>query len=244
MFNLQEKTALVTGATQGIGLAIAKALAAHGAKVFVNGVSSLEKCKAACEAIGENAIPLVADISKHASVDEMYAVTGDVDILVLNASIQYKEAWDAFTEEEFDKQVDCNLKSTYFLMQRYAEGMKKRGWGRIVTIGSVNQSNQHDRLALYGMTKCAQLKLTQNIAPYLAPYGVTVNNVAPGVIETPRNDKALADPAFREKVLAKVPCGFCGTPEDVAPMVLLLCSDEGRYITGADIYIDGGMSLL
>ncbi|MBO7171226.1 MAG: SDR family oxidoreductase, partial [Clostridia bacterium] len=76
------------------------------------------------------------------------------------------------------------------------------------------------------------------------PYGVTVNNVDPGVIETPRNDKALADPAFREKVLAKVPCGFCGTPEDVAPMVLLLCSDEGRYITGADIYIDGGMSLL
>ena len=242
MFDLRGKTALVTGATQGIGFAIAKLLADHGAKVYVNGVSSLEKCRAACEKIG-NTIPLPADISRMESIDEMYKETGDVDILVLNASIQYKHPWDEFSEEDFDKQVACNLKSSYFLIKKYAEGMKTRGWGRIVAIGSVNQTNQHADLALYGMTKCAQLKLVKNIAPYLAPYGVTVNNVAPGVIETPRNDKTLADPAFREKVLSKVPCGFCGAPEDVAPTVLLLCSEEGRYITGADIAIDGGMSL-
>ena len=177
------------------------------------------------------------------SIEEMYRTTGDVDILILNASLQYKRPWQDFTEEEFDKQVDCNLKSSYFLMQKYADGMKKKGWGRIVTIGSVNQSNQHKELSLYGMTKCAQLKLAQNVAPYLAPYGVTVNNVAPGVIVTPRNEAVLTDPDFKATVLSKVPCGFCGTPEDVAPTVLLLCSDEGRYITGADIYIDGGMSL-
>ncbi len=243
MFDLHGKTALVTGATQGIGLAVAKLLAAQGAKVYVNGVSSLEKCENACREVGNGALPLPADVSKMEGIEAMYEATGDIDILVLNASIQYKHAWQDFTEEEFDKQIDCNLKSSYFLMQKYAEGMKKKGWGRIVTIGSVNQSNQHKELSIYGMTKCAQLKLTQNIAPYLAPYGVTVNNVAPGVIETPRNEKALADPAFKAAVLSKVPCGFCGVPEDVAPTVLLLCSDEGRYITGADIYVDGGMAL-
>lgn len=244
MFDLHGKKALVTGATQGIGLAIAKLLAAQGAKVYVNGVSSLEKCERACREVGHGALPLVADISKMESIEEMYGTTGDVDILILNASLQYKRPWQDFTEEEFDKQVDCNLKSSYFLMQKYADGMKKKGWGRIVTIGSVNQSNQHKELSLYGMTKCAQLKLAQNVAPYLAPYGVTVNNVAPGVIETPRNEAVLADPDFKAAVLSKVPCGFCGTPEDIAPTVLLLCSDEGRYLTGADIYIDGGMSLL
>ena len=243
MFDLTGKTALVTGATQGIGFAIAKLLCDRGARVYVNGASSEEKCLAACREIGGGALPLVADISRTESITEMYAVTGDVDILVLNASIQYKRPWDAFSEEEYDKQMDCNLKSSYFLMQKYADGMKKKGWGRIVTIGSVNQTNEHPELAIYGATKVAQLKLVQNIAPYLAPYGVTVNNVAPGVIETPRNEAVLADPDFKAAILSKVPCGFCGTPEDVAPTVLLLCSDEGRYITGADIYIDGGMSL-
>ncbi len=242
MFDLTGKTALVTGSTQGIGFEIAALLAKQGAKVFVNGASSEEKCKAAAEQI-PGAVPIKADLTKMEEIDALYAATGDVDILVLNASVQYKRQWDGYTEEEFDVQLDCNLKSSYFLIKKYADGMKKRGFGRIVTVGSVNQYNQHPELSLYGVSKAAQFKLVQNIAPALAPFGVTVNNVAPGAINTPRNAAVLNDPHTLRAVEAKIPCGRVGTPADIAPAVLLLCSNEGAYITGAEIRIDGGMAL-
>ncbi len=242
MFDLTGKTALVTGSTQGIGFAIAKCLSKHGAKVFVHGSSGMEKCKKASEQI-ENSIPVCANLLKLDDVEGLHEKTGDVDILVLNASIQYKRKWDEFTLEEYDAQMDCNVKSSYLLIKKYSKAMKENGWGRIVTIGSVNQYNQHPELALYGMSKAAQLKLIQNIAPFLAPYGVTVNNVAPGAINTPRNEEALNDKEFKKKVENSIPCGYIGEPEDISPAVLLLCSDEGRYITGTDLVIDGGMML-
>ena len=242
MFDLSGKTALVTGSTQGIGFATAKILSEHGAKVFVNGASSAEKCQRAAMQI-PNSVPVQADLLKRADIDRLYETTGDVDILVLNASIQYKKAWDEYTEEEYDAQMDCNVKSSYLLIKKYSPAMKKNGWGRILTIGSVNQYNNHPQLSLYGVSKAAQMKLVQNIAPQLAPYGVTINNIAPGAIETPRNDKDLADDEFRKKVVASIPVGYVGSPEDIAPAVLLLCSNEGRYITGAELLIDGGMGL-
>lgn len=242
MFDLTGKTALVTGSTQGIGFDIAKTLAAHGAKVFVNGASSQEKCNAAAAQI-EGAVPVRADLTTDEGLDALYAVTGDVDILVLNASIQYKHAWDEYSMEEYDIQMNCNLRASYQLIRRYAPAMKARGWGRIVTVGSVNQYNQHPELSLYGVSKAAQCKLVKNIAPALAPYGVTINNIAPGAIATPRNSAITDDPALRAAVEAKIPCGRFGTPADISPTVLLLCADEGAYITGADIVIDGGMSL-
>ena len=178
MFDLTGKSALVTGATQGIGFAVAQLLAAQGAKVFINGASSDEKCRAASEKI-PNSVPVRADLTKMSELDELYEKTGDVDILILNASIQYKRDWDSFTEEEFDTQLNCNLKSSYFLIKKYASHMKENKWGRIVTIGSVNQYNNHPMLSLYGMTKAGQKKLVENIAPHLAPHNVTINNVAP-----------------------------------------------------------------
>ena len=129
------------------------------------------------------------------------------------------------------------------LIRKYSPYMVDKKWGRIITIGSVNQYNNHKQLSLYGVSKAAQLKLVQNIAPQLAPYGVTINNIAPGAIDTPRNGDALKDKEFYKKVVSSIPCGYLGKPEDIAPSVLLLASNEGRYITGADLVIDGGMRL-
>ena len=242
MFDLTGKTALVTGSIQGIGLAIAKCLSEHGAKVFVHDASNMEKCKKASEQI-KNSVPVCGDFLEQDYVDKLYNQTGDVDILVLNASIQYKRKWDEFTIEEYDIQMNCNVKSSYLLTTKYSKAMKEKGWGRIVTVGSVNQYNQHPELSLYGVSKTAQKKMTENFAPILAPFGITINNIAPGAINTPRNKEALSDGAFKKKIEDSIPCGFIGEPQDIAPAVLLLCSDEGRYITGSEIKIDGGMSL-
>lgn len=242
MFDLSEKTALVTGATQGIGFEVAQLLAQRGAKVFVNGASSEEKCKAASKKI-LGSVPVRADLTKKKEREELFEKTGGVDILVLNASVQYKHRWDEFCEDEYDIQMNCNVKSSYYLIRQYAPHMQNQKWGRIVTIGSVNQYNNHPELSIYGMTKVAQKKLCENIAPMLAPFGVTINNVAPGAIETPRNEKALSDVEFNKKVVGSIPAGYVGKPGDVAPAVLLLCSDEGRYITGSEIIVDGGMHL-
>lgn len=242
MFDLNGKTALVTGSTQGIGFEIACTLAKQGAKVFVSGAESDEKCIVASNKI-KNSVPVRANLLKTEDIDRLYEETGDIDILVLNASIQYKRKWDEFSLEEYNVQMDCNVKSSYLLIKKYAEGMKNKGWGRIVTIGSVNQYNQHPELSIYGVSKAAQKKMTENFAPFFAPYGITINNVAPGCIETPRNKEALSDEAFKQKVIGSIPCGYIGQAEDISPAVLLLCSEEGRYITGSEIIIDGGMHL-
>jgi len=242
VFDLTGKTALVTGSTQGIGFDIAKILSLYGAKIFVAGAENIEKCASASAKI-PNSIPVTANLLNPHEIDKLYNKTGDVDILVLNASIQYKRKWDEFTSEEYDIQMNCNVKSSYLLIKKYLGGMKKKKWGRIVTIGSVNQYNQHPELSLYGVSKAAQKKMTENFAPLFAPYGITINNVAPGAIETPRNSDAFKDEIVKEKVTSAIPCGYIGQPQDISPAVLLLCSEEGRYITGSEIIIDGGMHL-
>ncbi|MBO5198545.1 MAG: SDR family oxidoreductase [Lachnospiraceae bacterium] len=242
MFDLTGKKALITGSTQGIGFAVAGCLAAQGAVVYVNGASSEAKTKAAAERI-KGAIPVTVDLSGVNCAEDMYAATGEVDILVLNASVQYRNAWDQITEEEFDRQMNVNFKSNVKLIQTYVPYMKKQGWGRIVTVGSVQQYKPHKDMLIYAATKCAQMSMVQNLAKQLAPYGITVNNLSPGVIETPRNEKALADKAYERQVLSGIPCGYAGTPEDCTAGALLLCSGEGRYLTGIDLVIDGGMHL-
>ena len=242
MFDLSGKTALITGATQGIGFEIARTLAEHGAKVFVAGATNFEKCKNAAAKI-PNATPVVADLLKTDCADKLFEATGPVDILVLNASIQYKRKWDEFTLEEYDIQMNCNLRGSYLLIKKYSEAMKENGWGRIVTLGTVNQYKNHPELSLYGASKIALFKLVRGIAAQLAPYGVTVNSVAPGAINTPRNSDVTSDENILKAVNAKIPCGYMGEPEDISPAVLLLASNEGRYITGAELVIDGGLSL-
>ncbi len=242
MFDLKNKKALVTGSTQGIGFAIAQCLAAQGATVYVHGARNVAKCEAAAAKI-PGSIPLVKDLSDDDCAAYLHEMTGDLDILVLNASVQFRNPWLDVTSEEFDKQVRVNLKSSYELIQKYAPHMKAQKWGRIVTVGSVQQYKPHKDMPIYAATKAAQMSLVTNLAKQLAPDGITVNNMAPGVIDTPRNAAALSDEEYSAKVMAGIPAGYAGLPEDCAAGVLLLVSDEGRYITGTDLIIDGGMHL-
>ena len=242
MFDLTGKTALVTGSTQGIGYAIASCLAAHGAAVFVHGSRSLEKCKKAASGI-PGSRPVTADLSEVGSCSNLYRKTGDVAILVLNASVQVRKPWKQITSEEFNLQVHVNLLSTLELMQLYGDHMAKQGWGRIVAIGSVQQYKPHPDMGVYAATKAAQYNLVRNVAKQMASRGVTVNNISPGVIATPRNESVLSDPEYLKKVMDGIPCGYAGRAEDCSGGVLLLGSEEGRYITGTDLVIDGGMHL-
>ncbi len=234
--------ALVTGSTQGIGYAIAKALVKEGFEVTVHCTSDIEKAKRIRDEIGA-ANAVVCDLSKTDEVDALHEKTGDVDVLVLNASVQYRNPYTKITDEEFDTQVNVNFKSTFKLIRVYSEKMKENGFGRIITVGSVQQYKPHKDMAIYAATKCAVVSLVNNLAKQLAPFGVTLNNVAPGVIATPRNEAALSDPEYRQKVLDGIPAGFAGEACDMAGTVVLLAGDGGRYITGADIVVDGGMHL-
>ena len=242
MFNLSGKTALVTGSTQGIGFAIAKLLSERGAKVFVHGATSMEKCQRASEQI-KNSVPVMANLAESDCAERLYKQTGDVDILVLNASVQIRCTLDTISDDDFEKQFNTNVRSSMKLVGKYVPYMKEKKNGRIVMIGSINQYKQNPQLMVYAATKSAQMNFVETLARELASDGITVNNLAPGVILTPRNEEVLQDKEYREKVYSKIPAGFAGAPEDVAPAVLLLCSDEGRYITGTDIIVDGGMHL-
>ncbi len=165
------------------------------------------------------------------------------DIVVANASIQERVAWEEITEEQALRHYQVNVASILSLIQASVPAMRERGWGRILTIGSVQQTVPHPQLAAYAVTKSALLNLVRNLAKQLAPDGITVNNLAPGAIATDRNAEALSDEDYRNLVVSHIPAGRIGEAGDCAGAALLVCSDAGRYITGADLYVDGGMSL-
>lgn len=236
------KTALVTGSTQGIGRAIVERLVKNGFKVIVHCSSDIEKAERVKKEIGAYKA-VVCDLSDMNQVAALKDKTGAVDVLVLNASVQFKQKWQDISDTEIEKQLSVNVVSTLKLMQNYFSDMKKKGFGRIITIGSVNQHRQHPELSFYAATKCAVYSLVKNIAKEAAPFGVTVNNVSPGAIATPRNASVYNDETERKKVEALIPAGRFGTPEECAGIVAFLASEDSAYITGADIRVDGGMSL-
>ena len=240
------KTALVTGSSRGIGRAIAIRLAKDGYKVIVHyagNVAKAEETKAIIEKNGGVAEIIGADLCNTDATKELASKIGDIDVLVLNASLQYKKPWQEITVEECNEQLNCNFVSSLILIGAVVPYMQKAGWGRIVTIGSVQEAKPHPEMLVYSASKCAQTNMVQSLSLQLAKSGITVNNVAPGVIYTDRNVEALSDEEYAKKVTGLIPVGFYGEPEDCAGIVSLICSDEGRYITGQSIYVDGGKSV-
>ena len=236
------KRVLVTGSTQGIGKAIAKRFVENGYSVIVHCSNDIEKAERIKNEIGADKA-VICDLSDMEQVAEIKEATGAVDVLVINASVQYKQKWQDITDYEIEKQLNVNVVSTLKLIQTYYPDMKANGFGRIITIGSVNQYRQHPELSFYAATKCAVMSLVKNIAKEVAPFGVTVNNVSPGAILTPRNASVYEDEVAREKVESAIPVGRFGSPEEIAGVVVMLANDDGSYVTGADIRVDGGMSL-
>lgn len=245
--DLTGKKALVTGSSRGIGSAIALELAAGGAEIFLHyagNKASAEKMKAEIENIGGKATIVQANLCDNTSYDKLAEDVGDIDILVLNASVQYRNKWENINQKEFYDQINCNLLASLSLIQKFAPSMKAKKFGRIISIGSVQEAKPHPDMLVYSASKAAQTTMIKSLALQLAEYGITVNNVAPGVIYTDRNTEALSDPAYAKEVSDSIPLKFYGDKKDCSYIVRLLCSEEGRYITGQSIFVDGGKSIM
>ena len=240
------KRALVTGSSRGIGRAIAIALAADGYEVLIHCAGNMQKAEETrklIERAGHSATVIQADLCNLDQTARLVAEMGDIDALVLNASVQYRNKWEQISQDECRDQLNCNFISSLLLIQGAVPHMRTAGWGRVVTIGSVQEVKPHPDMLVYSASKAAQTNLMRSLALQLAKDGITVNNVAPGVIYTDRTTKALAEPAYAQQVMDSIPVGFYGKPEDCAGIVSLLCSEKGRYITGQSIFVDGGKSI-
>lgn len=241
-----KKRALITGSSRGIGRAVAIRLAQDGYEVLVHYSGNREKAletKAMIEKIGGTAQIVSANLCDVEETKKMAQEVGNLDVLVLNASVQYKKGWEEITTADCLDQLNCNFVSSLLLIQSAVPSMREKGWGRIVTIGSVQEAKPHPDMLIYSASKAAQTNMVHSLSLQLAKSGITVNNVAPGVIYTDRNVEALSDPVYAAHVTSLIPVGFYGEPEDCAGIVSLLCSDEGRYITGQSIYVDGGKGI-
>ena len=240
------KTALVTGSSRGIGSAIAKRLASDGYRVIIHCAGNIAKAEEVKNEITKNGGTAEVIKANLCNTDETKALAeavGNIDVLVLNASLQYRNPWQNITLEECYEQLNCNFVSSLILIQSLVNHMKEQKWGRIITIGSVQEAKPHPDMLVYSSSKAAQTNMMKSLSLQLAGDGITVNNVAPGVIYTDRNVEALSDAEYAKKVVSTIPTGFYGMPEDCAGIVSLLCSEEGRYITGQSIYVDGGKSV-
>jgi glucose 1-dehydrogenase len=246
-FRLTGRTALVTGARREIGRAIALGLAGAGARLAIHHAGTQEEHSDAAavvqdiQAMGGQATAFAQDFAQDNAGHHLAAAVtawAPIDILVLNASIELPEDFQAITRDHFDRQIAVNLRTTMELLQALVPKMADRFWGRVVTIGSVQQERPHPAMFVYAATKAAQLNWVRSLARQFGGQGVTVNNLAPGAILTARNRDQME--VEGEALVQRIPAGRLGRPEDLVGAAMLLCSDAGSYINGANLFVDGG----
>lgn len=261
---LDGKVALVTGSSQGIGKSIAIRLAAAGAKVVINYRSHPEGAEATVEEVNalggqchlaegycdedeERGYSVGADLSVLEDIDRLVSESidhfGQIDILVNNAGIEKHAPFWEVSEKAFDAVINVNLKGVFFATQAVVKHlMETKRPGKIINISSVHEDLPFPNFAAYCASKGGLKMLTRNLAVELAPHGITINNVAPGAIETPINTKLLNDPEKLSALLSNIPLGRLGQPNDVASLVEFLASDDASYITGSTFFVDGGLT--
>ncbi len=245
---LAGKAAIVTGAAQGIGAAVARAYAAEGARVAVVDLAAdrAEAVAAELRATGADAVGIGCDVARHADVDAMVAAAvqrfGQVDILVNNAGITRPAMLHRMTDAQWDAVLAVHVTGSFHCLQAVAPGMMERRYGRVINVtsaaglvGTIGQIN-------YSTAKAAIVGMTMSAARELAKSGIVVNAVAPGAA-TPMTDTIRTDPRFRDKYLERIPVGRWAEPEEIAPVFVFLASAGAAFVTGQVIAADGGMTI-
>ena len=245
MFDLTGKTALITGASGGIGGAIATALHGAGATVALSGTREAP-LQELCAALGSRAHVLACNLSDPAAVEALpkqaLDVMGSVDILVNNAGITRDQIFMRMSDDEWQSVIDVNLTATMRLCRGVMRPMMKARWGRIINISSIVGATGNPGQVNYAASKAGMVGLTKSIAYEVASRGITANAVAPGFIATAMTDKLSDD--RKAAINAKIPAARMGTPEEIAAAVLYLASPEAGYVTGTTLHVNGGMAML
>lgn len=245
MFDLSGKGALVTGASGGIGAAIARTLHAHGAAVALSGTRA-ERLEALAGELGERCHVVPADLSDADAVDALPAAAesalGSLDILINNAGLTRDNLAMRMKDDEWQTVLDVNLTAAFRLSRAVLRGMMKARWGRIISVTSVVGATGNPGQVNYAASKAGLTGMTKALAQEVASRGVTVNCVAPGFIETAMTD-ALSE-AQKEAIMARIPAGRLGSVDDVGVCALFLASDEAGYVTGQTIHVNGGMAMI
>jgi len=248
LFDLTGRRALITGASMGIGYALARGLAAAGATVVLNARDArrLEAAAAALREQGANVETSVFDVTDgagvRAAVDQMETEGRAIDILVNNAGMQHRGPLEDFPEEAFDRLMKTNVYSAFFVGQAVARHMIGRGRGKILNIASVQTALARPGIAPYTATKGAVANLTKGMATDWAKYGLNCNAIAPGYFETPLNAALVADPAFSEWLAKRTPQGRWGRVEELVGAAVFLASDAASFVNGHTLFVDGGIT--